>query len=719
MGSPAGLTPQTPETCRYRKPDSAAGAGAAECGLLKELLADLAGASPQVELPDCEACCRSFPPSPSALNPVISSLLYGRAHDLLQSGCVSAGQALARRAERFLDIVASGPPATTNPASIDARFSPSLLDLLPFPRRRCGPVVRHWAVGVTTAPRRQATLERCLDSLVRAGWPRPVLLADGSVAIAERFRCLPSTCRDEPVGAWPHYYFAMTELLMREPLADAYMLVQDDALFFDRENVREYLSEMLWPGSTPGIVSLYCAQPDQQARPGWERFPERWRSGAVALIFPRHILIELLHDEKVLAHRWSPEGNGLVAIPETIAEWAERRGVPFYFPTPSLVQHIGAASAIWNGSYELTPARQAGLFAGDLAVEISSAGNTGAAGDLDPAKLVPASIPFHIDRSAAAFAEKTFPCRRARARHYASCVARGRRRMQTVSAVICALCREVVHCLPATAARIERLAGMFARCQTVIFENDSRDATAAWLAQWAAVNSSVHVISERLGTPVSTRGTGLDRTSRMAYCRNRCRLAALSVGGDFDFVIVLDTDLEGGFSYDGIAHTFGVADWDFVGSCGLSHDPQASGDGPHYAHYAHYDAFAFRSRGQSGVSDFRAVNRLNFRRGDPLVPVWSCFGGLGIYRMECFRQAQYEGDDCEHVTFHRALRALGYDRLFLNPSQIVCYTAPPVFSEPSGDSGVSRATGRLPQCQTPDQTPQPSGRIRQDTRPDP
>ncbi len=59
----------------------------------------------------------------------------------------------------------------------------------------------------------------------------------------------------------------------------------------------------------------------------------------------------------------------------------------------------------------------------------------------------------------------------------------------------------------------------------------------------------------------------------------------------------------------------------------------------------------------------------------PLQPVWSCFGGLGVYRMECVKAAAYGGDDCEHVVFHRRLRQLGFDRLYLNPSQIVLYKA--------------------------------------------
>jgi hypothetical protein len=545
---------------------------------------------------------------------------------------------------------------------------PTLLDLLPFPRRHCGTAVEHWAVGVTTAPRRHATLERCLDSLARAGWPRPVLFADGNVAVAERFRSLPSICRDEPLGAWPHYYLAMTELLMREPLADAFLLVQDDALFFDRENVREYLSEMLWPGSTPGIVSLYCATPDQRPKPGWGRFPGRWRSGAVAFVFPRQILIDLLHDPKVLAHRWSPDGDGLVAIPDTIAEWAERRGVPFYLPTPSLVQHIGAASAIWNGSYELTPAREAGVFAGDAAESAPADHEATVCAD----RPAPAPFPmrFELDHSAAEFPEEAFPCTDPTERAYRPRVARGRERMRNLSVVVNMLCRDVVHSLPAAAARIERLSQMFARCQTVVFENDSRDATPRWLERWAQTNSTVHLAGERLGAPRFAHGIGRERTASMAYYRNRCRETVLESFPDYDYVIVLDADLEGGFSYDGIAHTFGAADWDFVGSYGIWYEAAA----PRSAlNPVHYDAFAFRRSGHDDVEDFRTINMMKFRRGAALLPVWSCFGGLGIYRRECFEHAMYEGGDCEHVTFHRALRACGLDRLFMNPSQIVLY----------------------------------------------
>ena len=581
-------------------------------------------------------------------------------------------QALLRRAEQFLEIEGSTSHVDEHSHPDRALKNAVLRDILPFPRRRSASSGNCWAVGVTTSPRRRGTLDQCLDSLARAGWPRPTLFVDGFVAISERFRSLPITCRDEPLGAWPHYYLSLCELLMREPLADAYMLVQDDALFFDRENVREYLDEMLWPGAQPGIVSLYDSMPEGNLYFGWRQAIDQWRCGAVALIFPRNIAINFMADQTVLAHRWSADGKGLVNIPEVIHAWARKKSVPLHYPAPSLVQHIGATSAIWLGTHQITAPRRANYFIGDI---IRSTSDKVATGEL-PGGSQHLADPreFKLDMTAAAFPEDAFPCTQTLTRQYQDRVYRGRIRMRNSSAVICAIGRDVMHCLPATAARIERLAEMFARCQTVIFENDSRDSTLQWLRQWSDVNPEVHVISEQLNAPKYWQETDVKRNTRMAYYRNRCRAEVLSRFGHYDHVIVLDADLEGGWSYDGIAHTFGETDWDFVGSYGIWYEPKS--DGREFRPI-HYDAFAFRRLGCEGLEDFDEVNRMRFHRGDPLLRLRSCFGGLGIYRMECFQAAEYEADDCDHVTLHRSLRLLGFDRLFLNPSQIVLYTSFP------------------------------------------
>jgi hypothetical protein len=90
----------------------------------------------------------------------------------------------------------------------------------------------------------------------------------------------------------------------------------------------------------------------------------------------------------------------------------------------------------------------------------------------------------------------------------------------------------------------------------------------------------------------------------------------------------------------------------------------------------HYDTWAFHPAKGTAARKLINHNELHLQRGDPLMPVESCFGGLGVYRMACMQACQYGGSDCEHVVFHQRLRQAGYRRLYLNPNQIVLYSPP-------------------------------------------
>ena len=58
----------------------------------------------------------------------------------------------------------------------------------------------------------------------------------------------------------------------------------------------------------------------------------------------------------------------------------------------------------------------------------------------------------------------------------------------------------------------------------------------------------------------------------------------------------------------------------------------------------------------------------------PMLPVESCFGGLGVYRMACLLACSYGDGDSEHVVLHDHMRRSGLGRLYLNPSQIVLHS---------------------------------------------
>lgn len=272
-------------------------------------------------------------------------------------------------------------------------------------------------------------------------------------------------------------------------------------------------------------------------------------------------------------------------------------------------------------------------------------------------------------QSDATFPESRFAPAADRQERYARAVAEGYRRMRSGRVVIAGLARNVAWALPQTIARIERLGSLFGAYRVVVYENDSLDPTPALLKQWRRRNFRVTVLSEIRHDMLNRPVRCALRAQRMAYYRNQYHQCVARRYADYDHVIVLDTDLAGGFSYDGIAHTFGQEDWDSVGSYGIVY--KRLGLRPNCA--IHYDAWAFRADDEFRPLSSRLVNAMHFRRGAPMVPVASCFGGLGVYRMEAFLAGRYGGGDCEHVALHRQMREAGHARIFLNPSQITIY----------------------------------------------
>lgn len=665
------------------------------CGLITELLGKRSAA---VSDDACHACCKSFPPSPRQLNPVVASLLYDRASmiaavdgtdecELEQAKRVKDESELAFNLVRSSRLTMSpvrnngqccwlGEPTSNTAAdptsnSLDrshhcrhpnhsettlaqcrmcrdwTQSEPvsrvmSLDELLPPPSQRCG-AVKSWAVGVTTAPRRDATLETTLDSVVRAGWSEPRIFMDGTTRLPDRYSKLPITWREDSVGAWPSWYMALAELVLHEPNADAYMMLQDDVVLYDRESLREYLERVLWPGERPCLVSLFYTGLNSPT--GWREARGAWHFSAQGFIFPPGIARALLCDAD-LSRAWlAASSQTHIPIPEMISEWAQKRAIDVWYANPSLSQHIGNTSTIWMNA-AIVKGRRAPWFSGSVETEISA------------------------DESLADFAEDDFACSVSQHHAYQERVDAGKRHMRDQRVVICGLCRDVRPYLPRTAARIERLGSMFADYHVVLFENDSVDATCEFLSDWQNKNSQVDVISQRVGAIKYPQTRSLDRAAWLAHCRNLYRERVVEQFSDFDRVIVVDMDLPGGWSYDGVAHTFGDDEWDFVGSYGITPRLDRRDDKPPVVHH---DVWAFRPAIGTTARKLVNHNDLYLQRGEPLLPVESCFGGLGVYRMECMSAAEYAGSDCEHVDFHSRLRSVGLNRLFLNPSQITLY----------------------------------------------
>lgn len=364
------MSPQhrSPQDCRFRNSHNDT---LAQCDLLRQItkVQDLNRTC--VPNGACEACCRSHVPSATDPNPIVASLLYQLSDTIVAAGGVTGCD--QSQAERLRDFAATCIPKTAphepdSSAVVLPDYSQpgsqmSLNELLPAPKAEVP--IKHWSVGITTAPRRLPTIDDCLDSVINAGWQSVRIFSDGDVPLADRHAEIPITRREPQIGAWPNFYLSLAEQLMREPEADAYLMIQDDALFFNHRGLRDYLEGMMWTAEGAQVASLFCPQKYTQPTNGWCQFEGSWVWGAQAFVFSRPAAQSFLADKEVVRHRWNAEYQGLCGIDVLIGKWAQRSEIPIYFPTPSLVQHIGHVSAIWERDYIIGP-RRADRFAGDI-----------------------------------------------------------------------------------------------------------------------------------------------------------------------------------------------------------------------------------------------------------------------------------------------------------------------------------------------------------------
>ena len=361
---------RNPAECGYRRIGQENGSTeSAVCGLLQSLLQRPAEEC-TVSEEHCRACCSSFPPTQQCPNPVVSSLIVRVASQAIKNTENSDPErARLQKLWQFgLKHLPTENDLRSHERAVNLQIEPgSPFDVesrIPPPKDRCEKAVQYWAVGVTTAPRRERTLLKTVESLMKAGWTEPHLFVDGDVTLPEALGDLCATRRNPAVKAWPNYLLSILELLMRHPTADAFLMIQDDVCVFPHPAVKSYLERILWPGKKPGLVSLFCSREYTSEQSGWTRFPGRWLWGAQAFIFPREVAIQFVSHPMVIRHRWSRSPDGRAHIDWLIGEWAYRNRISVWYPTPSMVQHIGRVSAIWNAA-ELSGNRVAARFLGD------------------------------------------------------------------------------------------------------------------------------------------------------------------------------------------------------------------------------------------------------------------------------------------------------------------------------------------------------------------
>ena len=179
--------------------------------------------------------------------------------------------------------------------------------------------INRWAVGLTTAPRPQPSLDRTLAGLRVAGWSDVRVFDDV-----------------EGIGAWQNWIGGLRSLIQYRPDAQAYLMVQDDALFC--RNLRAYLEETLWPATGTALCSPYCPTPYRQPTSGWHEEKHGWYLvGAVCWAIPPGTARQIVRQLGAIeAER---------QIDARIGQWALFSGRSVWYHTPSLVQHVGCGNS--------------------------------------------------------------------------------------------------------------------------------------------------------------------------------------------------------------------------------------------------------------------------------------------------------------------------------------------------------------------------------------
>ncbi len=181
------------------------------------------------------------------------------------------------------------------------------------------------------------------------------------------------------------------------------------------------------------------------------------------------------------------------------------------------------------------------------------------------------------------------------------------------------------------------LASRFFDYRVVIYENNSSDATPLLLAEWARRDPKVKVISEIIDDVASSR------TEKISNARNKL-LSCIkeSQYNEFETVVIADLDFKTDWPIDAICETINTpGDWDGVFANGIL----SSG--------VYYDRYAFRDKEHpfgpellanswwTEVTDWE--RGIVFKADQPWHPVYSAFGGLGIYKRQSLLNALYSG----------------------------------------------------------------------------
>ena len=255
------------------------------------------------------------------------------------------------------------------------------------------------------------------------------------------------------------------------------------------------------------------------------------------------------------------------------------------------------------------------------------------------------------------------------------------------SLAICGLARNCARTLPENINFIEEISSLFNMVKVVVVENGSTDSTRVQLNSWANKNQTVKIVNGELAafsTDKLSPGVNFyysrHRIAKLAHLRNQY-LEELKLSGiSFDYLLVMDFDVDK-ISFAGVLDSFAQQNsWDAIAAFGYSVSPRLR--------RRYHDTFALVFLENAYLpqteNSIKKIQRdwVPDMASNNLLPVFSAFGGLSIYKWHLVKELQYQvlpNEDlrvevrCEHYSLYFQLNCRDGCRIVVNPYMSLRY----------------------------------------------
>jgi hypothetical protein len=267
---------------------------------------------------------------------------------------------------------------------------------------------------------------------------------------------------------------------------------------------------------------------------------------------------------------------------------------------------------------------------------------------------------------------------------------------KTKSVLFCGICRDVEKTIALNLNRINRIGDMFSGHDIVIYENDSIDSTKSTLQSFASNQKNVFILSDqrddkdyRENIVNGSDPWHYERCKVLSNCRNKYLDYIKNSNKIYDYICVVDLDILGGWSYDGILHGIFSLENNKNTACVSSYGVLTEPTNNLYledldpSRYLMYDSLAYRPKDISrGVHIYRLplFNKITFSRAEDPIFVNSNFGGMAIYKFNSLIDKRYSAKlweegcvDPDHVCINRQIINDG-SNIILDPSMVCSYS---------------------------------------------